>query len=102
LKKVDPYDLNEDESGEYYFKSGYSYYVTDNIDKASKNLFEVKDKETKYYVPALYYYSHIAYQKKNYETALQGFEQLKNDELFASIVPYYITRYITTRKDMRR
>ncbi|PKP19851.1 MAG: hypothetical protein CVU05_10345, partial [Bacteroidetes bacterium HGW-Bacteroidetes-21] len=91
FQKVDPYYLNEDEYAEYYFKLGYSQFATENLDEASKSFYEIKDKETKYSVPAIYFYSHIAYVKKNFEPALQGFQSISKDELFAPIIPYYIT-----------
>ncbi len=92
FEKIDPYHLSSEEQAEYYFKSGYSYFVVKNFDKAEKAFFEIKDINSKYTVPAIYFYSHIAYTKKNYETALAGFQKLKSDELFGKIVPYYITQ----------
>lgn len=92
FEKVNPDYLSKDEKAEYYFKLGYSYFVNNEYDKAEKAFYEIKDIPNIYYSPALYFYSHIAYTKKNYETALKGFEKLKNDETFASIVPYYISQ----------
>lgn len=84
--------LNEEEKEELYFKLGYSYFMRKNYDKASSNFYKIKDVETKFSAPANYYYSHIAYQDKNYETSLQGFQKLSNNETFAPVVPYYITQ----------
>lgn len=92
FEKVNPYYLNKSEQAEYYFKLGYSYFVDGDLDKAEKSFYEIKDIPNTYHAPALYFYSHIAYIKKNYETALIGFEKLANDELFSPIVPYYITQ----------
>lgn len=92
FEKIDPYYLNDDEKAEYYFKSGYSYFVVKDYDKSEKALYEIKDLNTKYTTPAIYFYSHIAYNNKKYETALAGFQKLSKDELFGSIVPYYITQ----------
>ncbi|MBC7695133.1 MAG: tetratricopeptide repeat protein [Burkholderiales bacterium] len=92
LEKVDIYDLSKDNLAELYFKRGYSYFVTKNFEKAKLDLFEIKDVDNKYAHPANYYYSHIAYQEKNYETALQGFNRLLSDESFGTVVPYYITQ----------
>ncbi len=99
LEKVDIYDLNKDDLAELYFKRGYSYFATKNNEKAKLDLFEIKDVDNKYSHPANYYYSHIMYQQKNYETAVQGFTRLQNSETFAPIVPYYITQiYFTQNK----
>ncbi|MBI5540071.1 MAG: tetratricopeptide repeat protein [Bacteroidia bacterium] len=92
FEKIDPYYLNDEEKAEYYFKSGYSYFVVKDYDKSEKALYEIKDLNTKYTTPATYFYSHIAYTNKKYETALAGFQKLSKDELFGSIVPYYITQ----------
>ena len=92
LKKVDLYDLSNDELAEYYFKLGYSYFMIDSTGKAGKAFYEIKDSDTKYAVPSQYYFSHIAYTNKNYETALQGFLKLTSNDIFAPLVPYYITQ----------
>ena len=92
FEMVEKHNLTKDEQFEYYFKSGYSYFSTNNLDKARISFFEIKDIDNKYASPAIYYYSHIAYTQKNYETALQGFNRLVKDETFAPIVPYYIAQ----------
>ena len=99
--KINKDKLNNEEIGEYYFKLGYSYFRTKKFEKASFAFYEIKDINTKYTGPAIYYYSHIAYQNKNYETALQNFERLSKNETFAPVVPYYITQiyYLQGRYD---
>ena len=92
FNRVDKYDLNNDELAEYYFKIGYSNFVQNEIQKATKAFYEIKDSGSKYSAPAMYYYSHIAYNKANYETALNGFKSLSENEIFTSVVPYYISQ----------
>lgn len=92
FEKVDLYDLEADEKDEYHFKLGYSCFMENDTANAKKEFFEVKDKNTRFSNPANYYYAHIAYTEKNYETALNGFVKLNEDENFGSIVPYYITQ----------
>ncbi|MDY6802148.1 MAG: tetratricopeptide repeat protein [Bacteroidota bacterium] len=92
FNRVDKRQLEKDELSEYYFKLGYSHFILGNYDDAGSAFYEIKDVNTKYTAPALYYYSHIAYEEKNYETALQGFQRLSNNETFAPVVPYYITQ----------
>ena len=91
-EKVDPTDLNNNQLSEYYFKLGYSYFSKQQYDKAQKLFFEIKDVDTKYSAPATYYYSHIAYLNKNYETAQKGFLKLSKDANFGPLVPYYIAQ----------
>jgi tetratricopeptide (TPR) repeat protein len=92
FKKVEKNNLSHEDQPEYYFKSGYSFYMNGDTVNARRAFFEIKDIDTKFTSPALYYYSHIAYASKNYETALEGFKRLTDDETFAPIVPYYITQ----------
>ena len=98
FEKVDVHKLNSDQLAEYHFESGYCYFMDKNFEKARLNFYEIKDIDTKYTSPALYYYSHIAYEQKNYETALEGFLRLRDDETFASIVPYYIAQIYFLQK----
>jgi TolA-binding protein len=90
--KVDPLDLSRTAKHEYYFMKGYAAFMTDDLETAKMCFFEIKDIDTRYTAPALYYYSHIAYTQKNLETALQGFLRLRSDETFAPIVPYYVAQ----------
>lgn len=101
FEKVDQSILSKDEKYEYYFKSGYCYYIKEDYDKAFENFKVVKDSDSKYKIPALYYFSHIAYMQRNFETALIGFQALSDDKKFAPVVPYYITQiyYLQNKYD---
>ncbi|TAL58616.1 MAG: tetratricopeptide repeat protein [Bacteroidetes bacterium] len=90
--KVDLYDLSNEELSEFYFKRGYSYFEEDSIEKAKKDFFEIKDIDNKYAAPSTYYFGHISYLEKNYQTALQHFNKLKRNENFGPIVPYCIAQ----------
>ena len=92
FKQVKKDKINDEELSEYYFKSGYCYFMLGNKEKATNAFYEIINVDTKYTGPALYYYSHIAYDEKNYETALQGFLRLSKNETFAPIAPYYISQ----------
>jgi len=83
-EKLDPLIIHNDNAPRKY--------VASSIENAKADFYQIKDKDTKYTHPANYYYSHIAYKQKNYETALQGFLNLAQDENFGPIVPYYITQ----------
>ncbi len=89
---VNALELNENERAEFYFKCGYSAFSTNEFATAKNNFNEIKDKDNKYASPATYYYSHILYKEKKFESALKGFEKLKKDETFGAIVPYYIAQ----------
>ena len=97
-KRINKNKLTVKESAECYFKAGYSYFKKDDPDNARLAFNEIKDKNTKYTPPAIYYYSHINYSQGNYQTALDGFLRLSDDETFSPIVPYYVTQIYFLQK----
>jgi tetratricopeptide (TPR) repeat protein len=95
---ADRYDLTSEQQGEYLFKKGYSHFMRNEYEDARLALYEIKDTDNKYAMPATYYYAHIAYIQQNYETALNGFLKLSDDETFSPIVPYYVTQIYYMQK----
>ena len=89
-KAVKPKNLSSDDRLSYFFRLGYSYFEVKKYDKASTFLYKVKDSKSSYAPSATYYYAHIKYEEKSFVSALKGFETLKNDPVFKTIVPYYI------------
>ncbi len=96
--KIEKNLLNGEDRAECIFKTGHSYFIEEDFDNARLAFNEIKDEDTKYTAPANYYYSHIAYSQKNYQTALNGFLKLTDDETFSPIVPYYITQIYFRQK----
>src|SRR6218665_1207833 len=92
FEKVDIYELTTEELSEFYFKRGYSYFSTNKFEEAKKDLYEIKDVDNTYAGAAKYYYAHIAYTEKKYETALTDFLKLQQNETFGPVVPYYIAQ----------
>ena len=92
FEMVSPRELDANQATEYHFLLGHSYFMEHDNIKARASFFQIKDGDSKYAAPANYYYSHINYIDKNYETALQGFLQLRTDETFSGIAPYYIAQ----------
>ena len=92
FEQTDRNMLSDKEYPEYMFKLGYSQYRRGDTKKAQMLFGELIDTETDFTSPAIYYYSAIAYENGYYSTALEGFEKLKGDETFGSIVPFYITQ----------
>lgn len=92
LEQIDVYDLTADQKDEYYFKLGYAHFRRNNLKKSRDAFYEIINSEGQYQSPALYYYSHIAYTEKSYQTALEGFTKLKDDPSFKDVVPYYIAQ----------
>jgi len=85
-------DLEPEQKDEFYFKMGYSFFKENKYPEARSAFHEVKSGDSQYAMPALYYYSYIAYHNENYATALEGFLKLESDEQFAGIAPYYIAQ----------
>lgn len=92
LNQMDVYALTEDERQEYYFKYGYANFRENKLKPARDAFYEIINTEGQYQSPARYYYSHIAYTEKSYQTALEGFLTLKDDPNFSEAVPYYIAQ----------
>ncbi len=98
--KVWKQNLNSEQLAELYFKKGYSYFKLGQYDKASKMFYELLDKQSRYTSPAIYFYAHLAYTNKNYETALNNLKKIEDDPTFAPIVPYYrVQIYFIQGKD---
>jgi tetratricopeptide (TPR) repeat protein len=98
FEEVEYLDLDEEDRAEFYFMKGYSHFRRNEYEEARVAFYEIIDKENRYKSPAIYYYSHIQYEQKNYETALKGFLSLSEDETFSSIAPYYVTQIYYLQK----
>lgn len=96
---VNRYELDNDKLAEYFFRYGYTLYIKGDKAKALTMFSEIKDIDTEYTPPAIYYFSHIAYEQKMYQTALEGFMKLRDDETFGPIVPFYIAQILYLNKD---
>lgn len=96
--RVDRFKLSGAQLSEYHFKKGYAFYMRRDYDNARVEFYEILEAETSYAAPATYYYSHIHYLEKNYETALMGFRAIDDDPLFEDIAPYYIAHLLYQQK----
>jgi TolA-binding protein len=97
--KVNRAELVKDNLPSFCFKNGYSHLMRGDKKIAMLMFSEIKDVDTDYTSPALYYFSHLAYEDKMYETALEGFLRLKEDETFGPVVPFYIVQILYLKKD---
>ncbi len=98
FEQIHTHDLTTVDLAEYNFKLGYSYLQKNDTTKAQAQFYTSKGEESEYKISALFYYSHIEYSKGNLETALIGFDQLRNDPDFGPIVPYYIAQIYYLQK----
>ncbi len=95
---VDEKDLSADERIEFRYKRGHSSFERGDVTSARQDFFEAKQSESEYRKAALYYYSHIAYEQNDYQTALEGFKELESDPPFQPLMPYYITQIYYKQK----
>ncbi len=98
-EQVNRQELNTEDLPEYFFRLGYSHFVRGDKSRALLMFSEIKDIDTEYTPPALYYFSHIAYEQKMYQTAMEGFTRLRDDETFGSVVPFYIVQILYLEKE---
>ena len=91
--------IDKEKLPEYFFRNGYSLYVKGDQSSALLMFSEIKDIDTEYTPPAIYYFSQIAYEQKMYQTAMDGFMKLREDETFGAIVPFYIVQILYIQKD---
>lgn len=92
LERIEPLDLNAKERAEYHFKKGYAHFQLDEFDEAASQFYEIKDTDNDFVSAARYYYGHISYQDKKYETAVQSFKQIEQDPQFGPLAPLYLTQ----------
>ena len=98
-ESVNRQELKSDKLAEYFFRLGYSLYIKGDKSRALLMFSEIKDIDTEYTPPAVYYFAHIAYEQKMYQTAMDGFVRLKEDETFGGVVPFYIVQILYLQKD---
>ncbi|MCX6320594.1 MAG: tetratricopeptide repeat protein [Bacteroidia bacterium] len=98
-ESVNRKELEADKLAEYFFRLGYSLYIKGDKSGALLMFSEIKDIDTEYTPPAVYYFSQIAYEQKMYQKAMEGFMRLKDDETFGGVVPFYIVQILYMQKD---
>jgi tetratricopeptide (TPR) repeat protein len=92
-------ELSPERLPAFFFKLGYSLMMRGERPRAMLMFSEIKDVDTDYTSPALYYFSHLAYEDEKYLTAMDGFTKLRNDETFGGVVPFYIVQILYKQKD---
>jgi tetratricopeptide (TPR) repeat protein len=92
LNLVDVRLLNRKNSQEYYFKRGYCNLQLGNEDAAASDFYEIKDNNGQYKTASVFYYGYIAFKNKKYQTALESFKTIENEEDFADVIPFYLVQ----------
>ena len=94
FNKLRSQDVEPEDRDEYLFKLGYANFQEKRFPEARSAFHDVKDGTSPYAAPGLYFFSHIAYTDKSYQTALDGFRKLQSTEGFSRKVPYYIAQIL--------
>jgi len=84
--------LEEPRLSEFLFKKGYSSFQLGDMDAAASQFFQMKDQNSLFYAPGVYYFGHINYDQGKYSAALKAFESLEGHPQFGNVVPYYIVQ----------
>ena len=87
LKTLAEYDMSE-----AALKKGYAHFVSKEFALAKQVFSLSKDKQNEYYYPVNYYYGMCEYFTNNYTAAVSYFEKVKNNTVYKSYVPYYLTQ----------
>ncbi len=89
---VDLDKLPEFDRSEASFKKGYAHFVSKEFKEGKAELARTKDIQNLFYYPSNYYFGLCEYFSGNYTAAVTSFEKVKNNDLYKSFVPYYITQ----------
>jgi len=91
FSKVNQNDLSQNDLIKLQYQTGYSHLMIDNLEKASREFFKIKDSNNLYSKPATYYWAHIMYLQDNFQEALEGFTKLNNDPSYSRVIPLYVS-----------
>ncbi|TAJ12751.1 outer membrane protein assembly factor BamD [Marinilabiliaceae bacterium JC017] len=97
--KIRPSSLDKNTRADFYFKAGYAWFMEKDYNKALAKFNAIRGQENKYHTSVKYYYSHIQYEKGNYQTALDGFKELVDEKAFKKVVPFYIAQIYYLKED---
>lgn len=91
LNMVDVYELEFEDEAMYYFRLGYSYFITGKYDEAKVSFYDINKIKFSYSDLITYFLGHMAYEEGNYATALKEFNKLVETPKLGVISRYYIT-----------
>ena len=95
-------NLSNEEIADAKFEMGYCYFNLKNFAKAKPLFNEIHQlPDSKYYIPANYYYGFIAFYDRQYNEALKSFRLVESRDEYKGVVPYYIAEifYFQNKKD---
>lgn len=85
-------EIQPEKVAEYQFKKGYSHFMINDYDLAKSYFKQASESSGPYQYRAIYYLAYLAYQDGQYESALEGFLQIKDEPDYVDEVPNYLTQ----------
>ena len=92
-------DLADRERDESVCKMATAYLKLGNVQEAKIWFNLLKDMSKTHASDAVFNLGYIDYVEKKYDEALDAFLSLKNDKVYASLIPYYIGEIYLLRED---
>lgn len=90
--------LSDEEQDLFFYRLGYAYLQQKEYDIAG-NLFKgLQQNSARYRQDATYYLAYVDYCKQHYDSALKGFEQVKDVEKYSEEVPFYMAQIYFLQK----
>ncbi len=86
--KVDESDLNSDDSDQFNFQKGYSYFNAKDKKQAT-NYFNKVANSKKFGSQAKYYLGFMAYESDDYKEATKQFEQVADEDKYKEKMSYF-------------
>lgn len=96
-------NLSNEEIADAKFEKAYCYFNLKRFADAKSLFNEIHQlPDSKYYIPANYYYGFISYYDRNYNEALKAFKLVELKDEYKEVVPYYIAEiyYFENKKDV--
>jgi tetratricopeptide (TPR) repeat protein len=95
-------NLSNEEIADAKFEMAYCYFNLKKFDKAKPLFNEIHQMpQSRYYIPANYYFGFISFYEQDFNTALKCFRLVESIDEYKGIVPYYIAQifYFQNQKD---
>ena len=90
--------LEQERFDEVVFMLGYSYFKDNRFRDATRFFQMASRREGKYQEDALYYQSVILYQEREYEAAIEAFQELKSSRKYGSEIRVYLANSLLKLK----
>ena len=95
-------NLSNEEIADAKFEMGYCYFNLKRFAEAKPLFNEIHQlPDSKYYIPANYYYGFISFYDRQYGEALKSFKLVETKDEYKGVVPYYIAEifYFQNKKE---